>query len=183
MAALTRRQVLTATGGGLAAIAVAGAVDSALPGLLRARLGMPGVGQATAFGRVTILRAHREHRTGAPTGPHHGRAAPADTANDHLAPQHLPWSDYVRVDLAVENSTRRPVLLSPGQFRLRVGSSGPTVSLYDAGDRVVALAAGSTLTTWVGYLAPSDQSAFGIEYTEAGARAPHTFEIVPEVLA
>jgi hypothetical protein len=182
MAQLTRRQVLIATGGGLAVVAVGGAVHPALPGLLRAPLGLP-FGQPTAFGRVTILRAHREPRTGAPAVPHHGRAAPADRANDHLAPQHQPWSDYVRVDLAVENSTRRPVLLSPGQFRLRVGSSGPTVSLYDAGHRVVALAAGSTLTTWVGYLAPSDQSAFGIEYTEAGARAPHTFDIVPEVLA
>ncbi len=180
MAELTRRQVLIASGGGLAAVAIGGAVNSALPGLLSARLDL---GQATAFGKVTILRAHRKHRTGALAGPHHGRAAPADTANDHLAPQHLAWSDYVHVDLAVENSSRRPVLLSPGQFRLRVGRSGPTVSLYDAGHRVVALAAGSTLTTWVGYLAPSDQSAFGIEYTEAGARAPHTFEIVPEVLA
>ena len=182
MAQLTRRQVLTATGGGLAAVVIGGAVNSALPGLLRTPLGLPGVGQLTAFGRVAVLRARREHRTGAAAGPHHGRAA-ADPANELLAPQHQVWSDYVSVDIAVENASARPVLLSPGQFRLRVGDTGPTVSLYDAGRQVLSLPAGATLTTWVGFLAPPEESAFGIEYTEAGAATPHAFRIVPEVFS
>lgn len=180
MAELTRRQVLTATGGGLAAIALAGAVDSALPGLLRTPLGLFDLGQSTAFGRVAVIRARRMHRTGAATGPHHGRA-PSEPTDDHLAPEHLVWSDYVRVDIEVENASARSVLLSPGQFRLRVGDAGPTVSLYDAGRPVLAMAAGTTLTTWVGFLAPPEVSAFGVEYTEAGAVTPHAFRIVPEM--
>lgn len=180
MAALTRRQILTATGGGLAAVAVAGVVgDSVLPALLRNTVGLRDLRQRTAFGRVAVVRARRMHRSGA-VGQRHGQVAHS-AGPDGLDPQHLVWSDYVRVDIEVENTSPRPVLLSPGQFRLRVNDTGPTVSLYDAGHQVLALAAGTTLTTWVGFLAPPEEPGFGVEYTEAGAAMPHTFRILPEV--
>jgi hypothetical protein len=178
MAELTRRQVLTAAGGGLAAVAVTGLVGNAVVRVLAPTL-FGDLSRATAFGRVAVLGARREHHAAA--GLTHGGARVA--LPDHLAPQHLPWSDHVRVDIQVENASRRPVLLSPGQFRLRIGGAGPTVSLYDAGHQVLALAAGTALTTWVAFLAPPGVSEFGVEYTEAGAATPHIFRVVTGVTA
>ncbi len=178
MAELTRRQVLTGTGGGLAGIAVVGVTGHSVLRVLVPTLGRPDLSQPTAFGRVAVLGARREHRAGL-AGSHHGSDA-SGSGSDRVAPQHQPWAELVRADIEVENLSRRPVLLSPGQFRLRVGDTGPTVSLYEAGHRVLALAGGTVLTTWVGFLAPPDESSFAIEYTEAGAATPHTFQIVPE---
>jgi hypothetical protein len=181
MAQLTRRQVLTATGGGLAAVAVVGVTGHSVLRVLMPTLGLRDLSQATAFGRVAVLGARREHRSGV-AGSHHGSNA-SGAGSDHLAPEHQPWAEIVRADIEVENLSRRPVLLSPGQFRLRVGETGPTVSLYEAGHRVLALAGGTVLTTWVGFLVPPEESSFAIEYTEAGAATPHAFQIVPEVIA
>ena len=181
MPELTRRQVLSATAGGLTAVAVVGVTGHSALRVLVPALGHPDLSQATAFGRVAVLGARREHGSG-PAGSHHGRNA-SGAGSDHLAPQHQPWTDILRAEIEVENLSRRPVLLSPGQFRLRVGATGPTVSLYEAGHRVLALAGGTVLTTWVGFLAPPEESSFTIEYTEAGAAKPHAFRIVPEVFA
>ena len=178
MAALTRRQVLTTTGGGLAALAVSGLVGNAVVRVLVASL--TGQSQATAFGRVTVLGVRHEHHR-APPGLHPGVHVGAGPGE--LAPEHLFWTDRVRVEIEVENASRRPVLVSPGQFRLRVGQAGPTVSLYDAGHRAVALAPGTALATWVAFLAPPAPADFAVEYTEAGSADPHTFVLATEVAA
>lgn len=176
MPALTRRQTLTVAGGGIAALAVA----SALGGrdLLPGPLGPSHPGQRTAFGRVSVIRAVRGP-SGVGLRSHHGRIP--TPARAHLDPRHLVWSDQVRVDVQVDNSSRRPVLLSPGQFRLRVGETGPSVSLCDAGVPMVTVPPRTSLTSWVSFLVPPDEAVFGVEYTEAGAATPHAFRIVPEV--
>lgn len=73
------------------------------------------------------------------------------------------------VEVEVRNRTRQAVELSPGQFRVRVDGDGPTVSLYRA-DRVPgAMAARSTTTMRISYLAPPPERPLSLEFSDAGA--------------
>lgn len=156
MSDVTRRTVLLAFTG--SAVCGAGAV-ALLTGGDRDRTTITrGRGSWTSFGSVAVLGAHQ-----------HAAAAGAAHPHGHAGGRHEVWPNTVLTEVEVHNGTRRPVLVSPGQFRLRVGRSGPTVSYYDAERPVAALDAGMTERLWISYLAPDAPDELFLEYTEAGA--------------
>jgi hypothetical protein len=117
-----------------------------------------GRGVWTTFGSVAVLA----HRRGVETGVVSGHGHDGGTASRTVSRVH-------RIDVEVHNGTARPLLFSPGQFRLRLASDGPSMTPFDAGMAPAALAAGSTVQTWVSYLLPpeADDDA-AVEFTEAG---------------
>ena len=90
-------------------------------------------------------------------------------SDDGLANPHGIWSETVLVGVEVHNGLDRPMLFSPGQFRLRVGADGPTVTAYDAERPPGGLEADSTLTTWVSFLAPEDADDLSVEFSDPEA--------------
>ena len=159
MSNVTRRTLLLAftgsavCGAGVVALYSAGGGDGS--SISRRR------GARTSFGSVAVLGAHQ-----------HLAEAGAAYPHGHAGGRHSVWPNTVLTEVEVHNGTRRPVLVSPGQFRLRVGKDGPTVSYYDAERPVAALAAGMTERLWISYLAPDRADDLYLEYTEAGARRP-----------
>lgn len=175
MSRLTRRGLGTVlVGGALASGAAIGAVVAGSGTVRPARVLSRGRGRWTAFGSVAVGAARRSTLGASAAGTHAAHLG-------HTAESHSTWSDTVRVEVEVHNGTERPVLVSPGQFRLRVGSTGPTVSPYQAGWPVGPLSASSTLSSWVTYLAPPGAVDLLVEYVEPGAAAPATFVVNPEV--
>jgi hypothetical protein len=85
---------------------------------------------------------------------------------------HGAWTDAVIVDVRIHNGLRRPVELSPGQFRVRVDDDGPTVSLYSADRDAGVVQAGSTTTMRVSYLVPPPDHGLSLEFTDPDAPAP-----------
>jgi len=162
MTAFHRRTALVATGG----LLLSGTAGAWLT-LGRRISGSPtrGRGRWTSFVPVAVLGAARHAGGAAHQAGTHDHAAPAGTT---LA-VHDPWRDTVEVDVEVHNGTDRPMLVSPGQFRLRVGADGPTVTLYGADRAAGELPAGSTTRMRISYLAPPPGEALAVEFTEAGA--------------
>lgn len=157
MSQLSRRSMVAVLSGGVLVSAVA--TRLVLDGWSsRPAQVTRGRGADTAFGSVAVLGSHRSRRERMAAHEHAGAAA-----HDRS------WPDVVRVDVEVHNGRRRPVLMSPGQFRLRVGRDGPTVTPYAAGRVPGALGPRSTTRTWIDYLAPGDASDLWVEYAEAGA--------------
>jgi hypothetical protein len=124
-----------------------------------------GRGEWTTFGSVALLGWNRrDHATAGVSAHHGGRQTDAAPANPHGV-----WTETVLVGVEVHNGLDRPLLFSPGQFRLRVGDHGPTVTAYDAERPPGGLPARSTLTTWVSFLAPADASDLSVEFTDPDA--------------
>jgi hypothetical protein len=124
-----------------------------------------GAGAWTSFGTVAVLRAERQSRLGAATSAAgHGDHASAPVTS--LEPGNHTFADVVALEVEVHNGTSGPVLLSPGQLRLRLGEQGPTVTPRDSGRAVGAVAAGATERLWVSYLAPSDAGELAAEFTD-----------------
>lgn len=134
-----------------------------------------GRGRWTGFGSVSVGTARRATLTASAVGAQH------QNHSVHVPEEHRTWSDTVRVEMELHNGTERPILVSPGQFRLRVGSGGPTVTPYQAGWVVGPLSGSSTLSSWITYLAPPGASDMWVEYVEPGATAPQAFVIDPQV--
>jgi len=86
------------------------------------------------------------------------------------------------VDVEVHNGSDNPIMVSPGQFRLRVGGTGPTVSPHRAGWSVGPLGPSETVSSWISYLAPPGAFDLWLEYAEPGATAPQAFVISPGVV-
>lgn len=149
MVELSRRQMVLAACGSAMVVAVA-----------TLRAGNPdgtptrGRGTWTRFGSVAVLSAAR-------------RAHSAGHAGQSVAGAHQSEVDLFWVDVEVHNGLGRPLLFSPGQFRLRLGPRGATVTPFDAGATAGALTGGSTLRTWVSYLVPRGASELRVEFTDA----------------
>lgn len=167
----TRRQVLVAA-------TVGGTISVALPGWLVAdhRGGQSGPapiargrGSSTSFGSVAVLAARRAARHDSGAHVHVGSAAGGPLPN-------LTWSTTVAVQVEMFNGTHHAVLLSPGQFRLRLGPGGTTVAPYDASAPAV-LAPATSLDTWITYLAPLEAADLGLEYQDTGATDPLRFRL------
>lgn len=176
MPEISRRGFVAVLGGG--AVASGAAVSTWVAGWpedLRVR--SRGRGRWTRFGTVAVLGATRRELVGADVGAHSHHAASTSVSADRT------WSSRVEVEVEVHNGTDRPILVSPGQFRLRVGNTGPTVSPYDAGWPVGPLAPAATVASWVSYLAPDGDAELWVEYVDPAATAAQAFPIVPEVLA
>jgi hypothetical protein len=161
--AISRRRLLVVMGCITAPAAVATATLGRGPSAARAHV-TRGRGQWTSFGSVSLVGWSRHTLTQAGAhGGHHASSVPVPSA------VHGAWTDAVVVDVEVHNGTQNPVELSPGQFRVRVDDDGPTVSLYRA-DRVPgAMAANTTATLRISYLAPPKQRALSLEFADAGA--------------
>ena len=132
-----------------------------------------GRGRWTRFGTVAVLGATRQHLGAA--GGHHQKAV------SNLPAKHQTWSEAVRIEVEVHNGSDQPILVSAGQFRLRLGAGGMTVTPYNAGWPVGPLGPSETVASWISYLAPPGGADLWIEYAEPGATAPQAFAVVPVV--
>jgi hypothetical protein len=163
MTEISRRKILAVLAGTAASAAAANLALSrgrSSPEPTRGR------GQRTSFGSVALLAWSRQ--TLAPSAPasrHHH----ADSTTPVPSAVHGAWTDAVEVDVEVHNGTRQPMRLSPGQFRVRVDGNGPTVSLYRADRGPGAVAAGSTTTMRISYLAPPRSRPLSLEFDDADA--------------
>ena len=149
MVELSRRQMVLAACGSAMVVAVATLRAGNPDGTPRR-----GRGTRTRFGSVAVLSAAR-------------RAHSAGHAGRSVVGAHQSEVDLFRVDVEVHNGLGRPLLFSPGQFRLRLGPRGATVTPFDAGAAAGALTGGSTLRTWVSYLVPRGASELRVEFTDA----------------
>jgi len=91
-----------------------------------------------------------------------------EAAHGHV--ERSSWPDVVRVHLEVLNPAASPVLVSPGQFRLRVDDVTvmPTAWQHAPG----ALDSGLHRGTWIDYRAPASAGLLHLEFTPAGAVTP-----------
>jgi hypothetical protein len=129
-----------------------------------------GASRGSAAAARTAVHGHGDHGD---HGDHGGQAEPDERAGHGI------WSQAVLVRVEVHNGLDRPLLFSPGQFRLRVGQQGPSVTPYDTEGPSRGLPAGSTLTTWVSFLAPEDVDDLAVEFTEAGASDVWSMALAP----
>jgi hypothetical protein len=96
--------------------------------------------------------------------------------------EQMSWPDVVRVSLRVSNVAGWPLLVSPGQFRLRVAGLSVMPSAWEHGP--TALVPGGSRTGWVDFRAPSDADVFELQFTPAGRLDPMaTPLVVPASLA
>ena len=166
---LTRRNAVLGIGGTMASAIAAGAWFVNGPG--ESSSPTRGRGRWTTFGSVAVLGWSRHRHTGDTSGHGHSQHHGTEQA-ELIGGPHGIWPQTVVVEVEVHNGLDRPLLFSPGQFRLRVGSGGPSVTPYDAEGSAEGLPAHSTRTTWVSFLAPQDAADLAVEFTEAGASRP-----------
>ncbi len=156
----SRRQLgVMASGGAFLLAGAAGTVAWA-----RANTGSRG--RQTSFGTVEIRKAERRPRlsaagtaAGAASGHNHG-------GSDSLEPGNHTWADVVLLELEVQNVKNIPILLSPGQLRLKVGDDALGVTPFDTGRGAKPIAAGATERFAVSYLTPSTTNKFSAEFTD-----------------
>lgn len=156
---LTRRVAVLALGGAAASAVTVRTWSGA------AGNGQPtrGRGPATAFGSVAVLAVDASTRrdpavSHAHTGVREALGAPGS---------HEAWTRVLRVEVELHNGLGRPVAFSPGQFRLRLGRGGSTVTPYDSSMLpVAALPAHSTSTGTVRYLVPEDAGDLTVEFSD-----------------
>ncbi|RPF26442.1 twin-arginine translocation signal domain-containing protein [Georgenia muralis] len=174
MVELSRRQVLT----GGAAVAATGLLTWSWAGALGPPAAVP---VPTSFGTVSLLGARVSGRTAS-----HGHdtattaAAGAAAAAAATLAAHRTWPGLLRVDVAIANLLERAVAFSPGQFRLRVGADGPTVTALDTELTPGALAAGRTVRTWLTFLVPASPALLSLSFEDTAATlslALHAVEV------
>jgi hypothetical protein len=172
MAEISRRGIILAVGGGAASLAVAGFV---LPRTRSSSSPTRRREARTSFGSIVLLGSSRlvAARVGAAShGRHHGDHGHDVSGIPVASAVHGAWTDAVLVEVEVHNDLSRAMELSPGQFRVRVADGGPTVSLYSADRDAGAVAAGSTTTMRIHYLAPPPDRALSLEFADPGATGP-----------
>ncbi|MGZ8743552.1 MAG: hypothetical protein ACXWXO_11585 [Nocardioides sp.] len=155
MSGISRRSALLATIGGMASAAsvsawlVRGWADETAPAQGR-RI-------RTSFGSVLLVASRWE------AGP--GLAGATSSGESEAV-----WLDRVIVLVEVRNQSQRPVRIAPGQFLLRVGQQGPTMTFVGAEPYGGIIAAGRMLHLRLTFLTPSQFSPLGLEYWEDGGQ-------------
>jgi hypothetical protein len=86
------------------------------------------------------------------------------------------WPDVVRVRLRVRNVGGLPLLVSPGQFRLRVDGISVMPAAWRHGPS--PLSAGDARTGWIDYRAPAGVGLLDLEFTPAGRVEPVTVPLL-----
>lgn len=81
-------------------------------------------------------------------------------------PLNLTWADVVLLEVQLQNAGAAPVLFSPGQLRLRLGSSAVTVTPRDADRDPGPLAPHSTEHLLISYLAPRGSAELELDYSD-----------------
>lgn len=152
--------------GVLALLGCAGVI-SGVGGTWLARLGGDGgrtqplspAGNAS-FGNVAVVSWTSGPRPAAANPVDHGghSSAPAGTPMDSPGKDSSDglWTDQITLMAVLTNSSAGAVLVSGGQFRLRIGADGPTVTPYEVSSAFTTVPPGSTETLVISYLAPPD---------------------------
>lgn len=157
MSGISRRAALVAACGSLASAASVGAwmvsgwVHDTVPSHAR-RI-------RTSFGSVQVV-ASRWEAGARPTA-----GQPAEGSDVAAAAA----SDRVVVLVEVRNETRQPVRVAPGQFRLRVGTQGPSVDFLRAEPHGGTVAPHRVLHLLLTFPVAQESTGFGLEYWDPGA--------------
>ena len=169
---ITRRAVLVTAGGGAAALTVIGGTLLTDP---QGDRGEPRRMLRTSFGAVALMGSSRVALGPPPESRHHhaGPAGHGHVSSDTPVPSavHGAWTDAVAVDVAVSNVVARPMLLAPGQFRMRVDDDGSTVSLYSA-DRDTGPVGRGWTRMRITFLAPPPDRSVSLEFLDPGSPVP-----------
>lgn len=81
-------------------------------------------------------------------------------------PLNLTWADVVLLEVQLQNAGPAPVLFSPGQLRLRLGSSAVTVTPRDSDRYPGPLAPHSSEHLLISYLAPRGSAELELDYSD-----------------
>ena len=170
---MTRRALLAGAGGSAAAALVVVGGTELTEQLADGQ--QPVKELRTSFGAVALLGSSRV-ALAAPPGSAHHHAGPHGQGHDVAdipvpSAVHGAWTNAVAADVAVRSALARPMLLAPGQFRMRVDSDGSTVSLYSA-DRDTGPVGRGWTTMRITFLAPSPDRPVSLEFTDPGSPTP-----------
>jgi hypothetical protein len=113
---------------------------------------------AASFGPLTVERVER--------------GAGGAHASAHEAEPGAVRSDVVRIEVRLGNRLDRPVVFSPGQFRLRVRGARGTISPVDPRRRPGAIAAGQTLAQPLAFIVPSPLTDLTVEFADLETPTP-----------
>lgn len=81
-------------------------------------------------------------------------------------PLNLTWADVVLLEVQLQNAGSVPVLFSPGQLRLKLGSSAVTVTPRDSDRNPGPIAPHSSEHLLISYLAPRESPELELEYSD-----------------
>ncbi len=94
----------------------------------------------------------------------HDEGTLGDTAGPE--PLNLTWADVVLLEVQLQNAWAVPVLFSPGQLRLKLGSSAVTVTPRDSDRDPGPMAPHSSEQLLISYLAPRDSPELALDYSD-----------------
>lgn len=156
MSGISRRSALVVACGSLASAASVGAL--LVSGWVHHTVPAGGRRIRTSFGSVQVVASRWE-------------AGEQPVASGHSGAATAGWSDRVVVLVEVHNDSRQLVRVAPGQFRLRVGTAGPSVDYLRAEPHGGLVAPGRVLDLLLTFAVSPDSTTFGLEYWEPGADA------------
>ncbi|MDQ0871078.1 hypothetical protein QFZ70_003551 [Arthrobacter sp. V1I9] len=87
-------------------------------------------------------------------------------------PVNLTWADVVLLEVQLQNSGAVPVLFSPGQLRLKLGSTAVTVTHRDSDRTPGPVAPHTSEHLLISYLAPRDSPKLGLSDEQQGPYLP-----------
>jgi hypothetical protein len=152
----------------VAALALAGAVISVVmlsgglrhdgAGRVTSLAPQPGWKAAASFGPLTVERVER--------------GAGGAHASAHEAEPGAVRSDVVRVEVRLGNRLDRPVVFSPGQFRLRVRGARGTISAVDPRRTPGSIGTGDTLAQPLAFMVPAPLTDLTLEFADLDTPRP-----------
>jgi hypothetical protein len=154
--ALSGAAIALTAGGTIAGVASSGSVAG-------------GDAVRTSFGTVQITSAERQSRLQAKSGgsdPAHATHAEASNPRGLQQPANNTWGSHLLVELTVHNDTAAPILLPPGQLRLKVGTDGPTITNRGSSGVPATLGTNETARMLISFLIPSDAFHFSAEFID-----------------
>jgi hypothetical protein len=116
-----------------------------------------GMGSGTQIRRVSTTE-------GSSRDDHHDGGSLDNTAGPE--PLNLTWADVVLLEVQVQNAGAVPVLFSPGQLRLKLGSSAVTVTPRDSDRDPGPIAPHSSEHLLISYLAPRSSPELELAYAD-----------------
>jgi hypothetical protein len=81
-------------------------------------------------------------------------------------PLNLTWADVVLLEVQLQNAGAVPVLFSPGQLRLKLGSSAVTVTPRDSDRNPGPIAPHTSEHLLISYLAPRESPELALDYSD-----------------
>jgi hypothetical protein len=117
-------------------------------------------------GNGRSMQVRRVSTTEQPSWDAHGHDS--GTLGDAAGPEplNLTWADVVLLEVQLQNAGPAAVLFSPGQLRLRLGSSAVTVTPRDSDRDPGPMAPHSSEHLLISYLAPRDAAELELDYSD-----------------